>query len=661
MFGSLIVLSALHFARWNAACAMTASPHFFTQHQPDGSPVNLRLRGDENSHWATDLEDFIVLQADDGTYVYATEENVDEENSDSTIRQKTKLIPSQADIVGKLNPTAFYEELGAERVVVNNLNRRNSTSSRIKLARHHPGQLSANVFDDHCFKRFCGGIPEPTSSRDNDNTRNRGRHLRNQNPDINGIGTAQFHRRQSALPTTGTIKNLVVLLQFRDHEKARRKLPHHEELERLMDSFTDVYLENSFGKLTIESTIVPEWYITEYDESWYAEGKSGTTNLHEAMREALDFLEENDVVDFLDYDGNEDGYVDSVTFLHSGYGAEHGGMDCKDQDYRNRIWSHQWQLFGDREGNNVGPWATNSTDYTGESTKVWNYQMVSALHGVCGDAITPVGALAHEFGHALGLPDLSSGGGNGLGGFCLMADPWGFDRTLEHPSHMSAWAKMKLGWLEAHNPTLGLNSIAIAEETSEDIQLYKIGDGLFNFPRDEYLLIEYRARHGMDSDLPGEGLLIYHVDESPSVPGNINEGHPWQEDDWPRNGKHYRVALVQADRLYSLERGINSGGERDFFGAGYIDALVPSSDMNAPWDGPYPNTDSYQNGIVYQTGVKIYDISAAGSPAMTFMFRGNPKEKLPPSINSLNLRFHGNAGPKGRRSEIDAYGNVLSP
>jgi hypothetical protein len=45
-----------YFMLWNAAWAMMASPRFFTQHQPDGSPVELRLRGDEKSHWTTDLE-----------------------------------------------------------------------------------------------------------------------------------------------------------------------------------------------------------------------------------------------------------------------------------------------------------------------------------------------------------------------------------------------------------------------------------------------------------------------------------------------------------------------------------------------------------------------------------------------------------------------------
>mmetsp|Transcript_12148 Transcript_12148/g.11896 ORF Transcript_12148/g.11896 Transcript_12148/m.11896 type:complete len:226 (-) Transcript_12148:720-1397(-) len=205
-----------------------------------------------------------------------------------------------------------------------------------------------------------------------------------------------------------------------------------------------------------------------------------------------------------------------------------------------------------------------------------------------------------------------------------MADAWGFDKTLEHPSHLSAWAKMKLGWLAARRPTIGLNPIGVAEEFSADTQLYKIGDGDYNFPKNEYLLIEYRAQKGADTNLPGEGLLIYHVDESPAVPGNINEGHPWQDNDWPLNGKHYRVALVQADRLFSLERGINNGGERDFFSTDYIDTLSPSADLNEPWNSPFPNTDSYQNGTVYQTGIEIYGISSAGGLTMAFMFLGNP-------------------------------------
>ncbi|MGK3759691.1 MAG: hypothetical protein ACI8RD_012008 [Bacillariaceae sp.] len=480
--------------------------------------------------------------------MYAIEE-VDKDNIDSS-NNRPKLVPSEDGIVGKVNPIEYFNEVGAERIVVNTSLRNNSnnTNSVVRFARHHPERLNDVINDDHYFKQIGGEIPEPKNVLDGDNYtyNDGGRHLRKQNHHesphrqlSSEVLSPQFHRRQSSLPTTGVIKNLVVLLQFNDHAKARRDLPKHAEIKGLMETLTNVYLENSLGKLTIESTIVPEWITTTHGEAWYAEERSGTTNLHEAMRDALDYLGNNNIIDFSQYDGNGDGYVDSVTFLHSGYGAEHGGTDCKGQEYPNRIWTHQWQLFGDRDGNNIGPWICNMTTTTtteknarigigarisgrndrSDNIKVWTYQMASALRGTCGNSIAPVGHIAHEFGHVIGLPDLSSGGGNGIGGFCLMADAWGFDKTLDHPSQLSGWAKMKLGWLEPREPTFGLNMIDAAEEYSTETQLYKIGDGDYNFPQNEYLLIEYRAKKGMDRHMPGEGLLIYHVDESPDVPG----------------------------------------------------------------------------------------------------------------------------------------------
>ena len=478
--------------------------------------------------------------------MYAIEE-VDKDSIDFP-NSRPKLVPSEDGVVGKINPIEYYSELGAKTIVVNTSLRSNInfTNSIVRLARHHPERLNDVISDDHYFKQIGGEIPEPNNVHEGDKYNDGGHHLRKQHHETphrqlsSEVLSPQFHRRQSTLPTSGFIKNLVVLLQFNDHDKARRDLPKHEEIEHLMETLTSVYSENSLGKLTIESTIVPEWITTTYDEAWYAEERSGTTNLHEAMREALDYLDNNNIIDFSQYDENGDGYVDSVTFLHSGYGAEHGGTDCKGQEYQNRIWTHQWQLFGDRDGNNIGPWMSNRTTTTStteknarlgfggrisgrnnrsDNTKVWTYQMASALRGTCGNSIAPVGHIAHEFGHVIGLPDLSSGGGNGIGGFCLMADAWGFDKTLDHPSHLSGWAKMKLGWLEPREPTFGVNTIDAAEEYSTGTQLYKIGDGDYNFPQNEYLLIEYRAKKGMDKHMPGEGLLIYHVDESPDVPG----------------------------------------------------------------------------------------------------------------------------------------------
>jgi hypothetical protein len=93
------------------------------------------------------------------------------------------------------------------------------------------------------------------------------------------------------------------------------------------------------------------------------------------------------------------------------------------------------------------------------------------------------------------------------------------------------------------------------------------------------------------------------------------------------------VALLQADRLYSIERGINNGGSRDFYHKGYIDALLPSKD---PLEGPFPNTDRYQKGNVVQTGVQIFDISAAGRATMSFSF-DTDNSYIPP--NTIDANF----------------------
>lgn len=194
-----------------------------------------------------------------------------------------------------------------------------------------------------------------------------------------------------------------------------------------------------------------------------------------------------------------------------------------------------------------------------------------------------------------------------------MASSWGFDGSQYYPGFPSAWTRVQLGWTTPAIPAAGENLVAHAERPSDDgnPQVYIIGKE-FGFPDGEYLLIENRQKYGLDSLLPRGGLAIYHIDEKADLD---NEGHPGQNG-WPQNGNHYRVALLQADGFYNLERGDNKGGSRDFFHLDDIDELLPSLD---PKRGPFPNTDAYQGGKVLQTGVEIFDISASGD-TMSFHF-----------------------------------------
>ena len=198
----------------------------------------------------------------------------------------------------------------------------------------------------------------------------------------------------------------------------------------------------------------------------------------------------------------------------------------------------------------------------------------------------------------------------------MMANSWGSDGKQWSPPELSAWTKTQLGWTTPQTPLIGVeNRLSRSEgySTSEaPHQAYKIGDGQFGFPRGEYLLIEFRK-----SDLLIGGIAIYHIDESQS--DYNTEGYPNQMGDikWPYNGKHYAVALSPADEMFELEQKINSGNSNDLFSMGQ--SLLPSKDSN----GPFPNTDSYQNGVVKRTGVRICVTSDMNGPYMTFLFADN--------------------------------------
>jgi hypothetical protein len=73
-------------------------------------------------------------------------------------------------------------------------------------------------------------------------------------------------------------------------------------------------------------------------------------------------------------------------------------------------------------------------------------------------------------------------------------------------------------------------------------------------------------------------------------------GHP----NWPT--QHYRVAVLQADGRYDIEKGENQGDADDLW----------TKDMVlGPGPNVWPNTDSYQ-GQQYQTNLKITVMSDPG-------------------------------------------------
>mmetsp|Transcript_19681 Transcript_19681/g.41280 ORF Transcript_19681/g.41280 Transcript_19681/m.41280 type:complete len:1475 (-) Transcript_19681:335-4759(-) len=475
--------------------------------------------------------------------------------------------------------------------------------------------------------------------------------------------------------TTGTFKNLVLLLRFSDH--ANRVLPTQSDISRLYNSedhfiptnkylaeassgkdggrgkgedddiddivpsgsVRQVYLQNSYGTFTIETTVI-DWITLKHTESYYASGNHGFSKFKTAIIEALNILDDNPKkyfklhggtlkrkydreFDFSKFDVDENGALDGLGILHSGYGAEFGGTDCNGAINEKRIWSHKGGL----------EWVSNRhTDTTEDDVRVHRYYVSSALRGKCHANIVRMGVICHELGHYLGLPDLYDGTfkGTGLGAYDFMSQSWGWDGGGIYPPNLSAWTRLDVGWARAtvidKDGTYELGASTISNV------VYKITAG---YPEGEYLLLENRQPYGYDSKIEQGGIAIYHVDENAS--GQTRRGYPSQEDDheddgqlsWPENGNHYKVSLLAADGNYDLERGTNQGDDGDLWHAGSkLTELLP----NGGDKGNFPNTDAYQNGHVRSTGIRISGFSESGI-VMTFLVEGLRQEAV--SLDSM--------------------------
>ena len=525
------------------AHAINASPTPVDVRQPDGRVITVRARGDEFTHWYEDADGFAVVTSG-GQYVYAA------------LNPKGGLEPT-ALLVGRDNPR---------------------TAGLVKNARP-----SAEFIRDE-RTRLTAPAQAAAPTRAN-------------------------------ISANGTVKNLVILCRFSDHTLGvHTRAP--ADFETIFNtvggdpvlaptgSVKDYYKEASYGTLTLNSTVIA-WVTLPQTEAYYANGTSGLGGSYPAnpqgmVRDAL--VAADPLVNYGQFDADNDGFVDALTIIHSGYAAETGG------GAGNWIWSHRWALFALPGGR------FTSTDVNGGGTamKVYDYHTEAALWATSGTEITRIGVIAHETGHYFGLPDLydTDNSSEGIGSYCLMANSWGFDNTQRHPPHLSAWCKKELGWVTPTTIAPGAQSLPRAETIPV---AYRITNG---FPSTEYLLIENRQPVGFENILPQGGLAIWHIDEAKL--DNKSEGYPGQAG-WPGNGNHFKVALLQADGAYHLEHGVNRGDGGDVYHGAGVSSIGP---------GTVPNTHRYQGGIVAATGVQILNISGSASN-MTFTFSTAPPGTLP--------------------------------
>jgi hypothetical protein len=246
--------------------------------------------------------------------------------------------------------------------------------------------------------------------------------------------------------------------------------------------------------------------------------------------------------------------VDAVAIIHQGTGEEQLNGLATD------IWSHSWALSDAKSWNmsHYGAYTTNDTCTADPSRKVKIDNYIMQPERQDSDMVT-VGVFTHEYGHVLGLPDLYDYdySSEGVGEWSLMSGgAWtSVSRDGDRPSHLDPWSKYLLGWLTPRIVSTAEGAVVLppVETSSQALQLLSGSPATGG----EYFLLENRQKIGFDAALPGEGLLVWHVDES--IDTNDNEWYPGCSS----CSSHYKVALIQADGAWHLEQSLNSGDSGD--------------------------------------------------------------------------------------------------
>ncbi|RPI54007.1 MAG: M6 family metalloprotease domain-containing protein, partial [Chloroflexi bacterium] len=345
-------------------------------------------------------------------------------------------------------------------------------------------------------------------------------------------------------------------------------------------SLNDYYDQVSYGQMDIVTVNLPsaiDWCTMALPYSFYVDEEYGwggyPNNAQKLAEDAV--VMANSLVDFSQYDNDDDGWVDTVFIIHAGRGAEFTGSE-------DDIWSHSWNTLNAPlvDGVMVGSYTTEP--------EYW----------VLANDMT-VGVFAHELGHALGLPDLYDYGhdSNGIGDWSLMAGGSWNGVHGDSPAFLDAWSRVELGFSSLTNVLSNTLAASIpAAETSPTVfRLWTRGAaGL------EYFLVENRQLSGYDQALPGAGLLIWHIDES--ISGNDHQCSLLNN--W-LCGANYQVALEQADGAFHLEWNLGSGPGDPFPGDSNNHEFTFTS---------VPNSSSYTGSA--DTLVRVSNISPS-APVMT--------------------------------------------
>ncbi|MDD4991045.1 MAG: M6 family metalloprotease domain-containing protein [Paludibacter sp.] len=351
-------------------------------------------------------------------------------------------------------------------------------------------------------------------------------------------GAAQKSKKTEAA-TTGKIEALVILIEFADRTAyfSRNEVDsffNQVGFNKFHDngSVRDYWAAVSQNRIDVHTNVSEAYYKAPKNFAYY-DTDGGTGHTHELLDSALNWLDKQGF-DFSKLTVDANNNIKALSFQFVGNSGASG------------LWGHS---------------SYHGRTFDGVNTA--SYQ-ISEL----GTTEMHLGGICHEQGHMLfGWPDTydidaSNGGSSGCGKFDLMA-AGNSDNTgapSGNPMPPNPYFRYLAGW----NDLIPMNrfpndTIIKIIANSANTYVYRNPD-----KAGEMYIVEARKKPYRNVDMPGEGILVWHIDSV--IPNNANQQHTELQ--------HYKVSVVQADNRYELEAGTNIGDANDYFKLGNVAAVT---------------------------------------------------------------------------------------
>ena len=424
----------------------------FSYRQPDGSALQVRVKGDEFFAEEETLDgQRVVLDPVSHFWCYA------KVSADGTDLESTGMVASDS------SPRAFatgtlphYFHIKTPKAYRQRIDQANRT----RLGRDHRGRMLQQAEESLLPAAGSGttGAIQPVASN-----------------------------------TLGVKHGLTLLIRFSDRgadvtinrgqvdNYCNQTSSHYTEFGN-NGSVSEYYADISNGKLNY-TNVVADYYTAKHPRDYYTDESIGYgTRASEVIKEALDALEASGF-DFRGADGDGNGVIDALNCFYAGPTVN---------AWSKGLWPHASGLT----------WQSAKTGIKTSGYQISN--MGTKLE---------LGTYCHENGHMLcGFPDVYDYDGDSAGGsgsFDLM-DAGCFGGN---PCAPNGYLRYKAGWASTEQIGAGWNvsKTLTAESGGRLLNQFLVYSNPANTK--EYFLLENRYKNDRDSGMPTGGVAVWHVDE----------------------------------------------------------------------------------------------------------------------------------------------------